>query len=114
MEIQTIKISAKGQISIPKEIRERMNLRVGEKLVLMEGNNQLVLQKTDELLNKLGISNESRDNMLASQDSLKKEQDNLSVPSMEEMFKQADRIKNQKEYTTKELMSMIHKRRARP
>ena len=35
------------------------------------------------------------------------------IPSMEEMFRQADNIKNQKKYTTKELVGMIHTRRGK-
>lgn len=35
------------------------------------------------------------------------------IPSMEEMFRQADKIKEQKEYTTKELLEMIHARRGK-
>ena len=35
------------------------------------------------------------------------------IPSMEEMFRQADKIKEQKKYTTKELVEMIHARRGR-
>ena len=35
------------------------------------------------------------------------------VPSMEEMFRRADTIKEQKRYTTKELLDMVHARRGR-
>ena len=35
------------------------------------------------------------------------------IPSMEEMFRQADNIKDQKKYTTKELVDMIHTRRGK-
>ena len=35
------------------------------------------------------------------------------IPSMEEMFRQADKIKEQKKYTTKELLEMIHARRGK-
>ena len=35
------------------------------------------------------------------------------IPSMEDMFRQADKIKEQKKYTTKELLELIHARRGK-
>ena len=35
------------------------------------------------------------------------------IPYMEEMFRQADKIKEQKKYTTKELLDLIHARRGK-
>ena len=76
MEIKTIKLSEKGQISIPKEIRKGMHLKKGDKLVLMAKGEQLIMQKADAVLKKLGIEEESLNNMLASQETLKKDWDN--------------------------------------
>ena len=76
MEIKTIKLSEKGQISIPKEIRKGMHLKKGDKLVLMAKGEQLIMQKADAVLKKLGFEEESMDNMLASQETLKKDWDN--------------------------------------
>ena len=76
MELKTIKLSEKGQISIPKEIRRGMHLKKGDKLVLMTKGEQLILQKVDLVLKKLGIEEESIDNMIASQETLKKDWDN--------------------------------------
>lgn len=36
-----------------------------------------------------------------------------NIPSMEEMFRRADKIKDQKKYTTNELLDMIHARRGK-
>ena len=118
MEIQTIKLSEKGQISIPKEIRDELKLSKGDTMIIISKGNQLILQKADSMLKRLGISEESFDTMLASQEVLKKDWDNKydeqwNGPSMEEMFKQADNLKDQKKYTTKGLLSMIHERRSR-
>ena len=44
---------------------------------------------------------------------LKKMLENEEMPSMEEMFRQADKIKDQKKYTTKGLLEMIHVRRGK-
>ena len=76
MELKTIKLSEKGQISIPKEIRKGMHLKKGDKLVLMANGEQLIMQKADAVLKKLGIAEESLNNMLASQETLKKDWDN--------------------------------------
>ena len=76
MELKTIKLSEKGQISIPKEMRKCMNLKKGDKLILMAKGNQLILQKADFMLKKLGINEESFDNMVTSQEVLKKDWDN--------------------------------------
>ena len=122
MELKTIKLSEKGQISIPKEIREELKLKKGDKLVLMSKGKQLILQKADLILKKLDIGEESLHNMLASEETLRKDWDNKyderwnnykTMPSMEEMFRQADKIKGQRSYTTKELLDMIHARRGK-
>ena len=76
MELKTIKLSEKGQISIPKEIREGMRLKKGDKLVLMTKGQQLILQKADLVLKKLGIEEESIGNMIVSEQTLKKDWDN--------------------------------------
>ena len=76
MELKTIKLSEKGQISIPKDIRKGMHLKKGDKLVLMTKGEQLILQKADAVLKKLGIDEESMGNMLVSEESLKKDWDN--------------------------------------
>ena len=76
MELKTIKLSEKGQISIPKEIRKDMRLKKGDKLVLMTKGQQLILQKADLVLKKLGIEEESIGNMIVSEQTLKKDWDN--------------------------------------
>ena len=76
MELKAIKISDKGQISIPKDIRKGMRLKKGDKLVLMTKGEQLILQKADIFLKKLGIDEESIGAMLLSEETLKKDWDN--------------------------------------
>ena len=76
MDLKTIKLSEKGQISIPKEIRKEMNLKKGDKLVMISKDEKLILQKADKLLKNLNIEEESIHNMLASQDILKKDWNN--------------------------------------
>lgn len=76
MDIKTIKLSDKGQISIPKDIRKGMHLKNGDKLVLMTKGRQLILQKADLLLKKLNIEEELIGTMLLSEETLKKDWDN--------------------------------------
>jgi len=76
MELKTIKLSEKGQISIPKEIRKDMHLKKGDKLVLVAKGNQLILEKADSFMKKAGIEEESIVTMLLSEETLKKDWDN--------------------------------------
>lgn len=76
MELKTIKISEKGQISIPKEMRKELKLKKGDKLAILTKGEQIIVQKADSLLKKLNIEDESFHNMLASEESLKKDWDN--------------------------------------
>lgn len=43
-----IKVSPKGQIVIPKEIRERLALRSGEKLLVLTRDGDILLRKAKE------------------------------------------------------------------
>lgn len=76
MDLKTIKLSEKGQISIPKEIRKGMHLKKGDKLVLVAKGEQLILEKADSFLKKAGIEEESIGTMLLSEKTLKKDWDN--------------------------------------
>ena len=76
MDLKTIKLSEKGQISIPKDIRKGMRLKKGDKLVLVAKGDQLILQKADSFLKKAGIGEESIGTMLLSEETLKKDWDN--------------------------------------
>ncbi len=41
----TVKVLPKGQITLPKQVRERFGIRVGDALVLEEGRDGIVLKK---------------------------------------------------------------------
>ena len=51
--IETIKVSSKGQIVIPERIRIELGIKEGTKLVLIEKNNSIVIEKEDQFINKL-------------------------------------------------------------
>ena len=45
----TVKVSSKGQIVIPREIRKKMGIKSGEKLLVLICNGDIVLRKTKEM-----------------------------------------------------------------
>lgn len=44
--IKTIKVSEKGQIAIPREIREKLNILQGDELIIVENNDKLLIEKS--------------------------------------------------------------------
>lgn len=52
MRIELTKISSKGQVVIPQDIREKMNLEEGETLSVSMQNNLIVLKKMENNLEK--------------------------------------------------------------
>ena len=44
-----IKVSSKGQIVIPREIRKKLGFKAGEKLLVLTCDGDIVLRKTQEL-----------------------------------------------------------------
>ena len=43
------KVSSKGQIVIPKEIRERLGVQPGERLLVMTRDKEIILRKTESV-----------------------------------------------------------------
>ncbi|MBS3765545.1 AbrB/MazE/SpoVT family DNA-binding domain-containing protein [Candidatus Bipolaricaulota bacterium] len=41
----TTTLTSKGQVTIPKELREKLDLRKGDKLVLVEEDGNIILRK---------------------------------------------------------------------
>jgi AbrB family looped-hinge helix DNA binding protein len=55
-----IKVSSKGQIVIPREIRKKLGVRGGEKLLVLTRNGDILLRKTkevtiEEIANKIDV-----------------------------------------------------------
>lgn len=44
-----VKVSPRGQIVIPKEIRNRLGIFPGKKLIVMTRNEEVLLKKTEEV-----------------------------------------------------------------
>lgn len=76
MDMKTLKVSPKGQISIPKEARESLGIRAGDSLVMLVNKKGIFLEKTKDLMSALEDRLESWECMLASEEVLKKEWDN--------------------------------------
>jgi AbrB family looped-hinge helix DNA binding protein len=43
-----IKVSSKGQIVIPREVRKKLGVKAGEKLLVLTRNGDILLRKTKE------------------------------------------------------------------
>ena len=51
--IETITMSSKGQIVIPERIRDELKIKEGTKLVMLEKDNSIILEKEEDFLKKL-------------------------------------------------------------
>jgi AbrB family looped-hinge helix DNA binding protein len=47
--MEMAKITSKGQITIPQEIREKMDLKKGDKIIFFEENGKCYFQNSNEL-----------------------------------------------------------------
>lgn len=45
METKIIKVTDKGQISLPIKIRKNLNIQYGDELIITQGDNSLVIKK---------------------------------------------------------------------
>ncbi len=45
--IDTTRVSEKGQIVIPKDVRDRLGLKAGTKVIIIAANDIMVLQRVD-------------------------------------------------------------------
>lgn len=74
MQIKTMKVSEKGQIAIPKEIRESVGIKEGDELLLFQKDDQILIQRAKKV-SKL-IEDNFSDILMLSQNSLKDVWDN--------------------------------------
>jgi AbrB family looped-hinge helix DNA binding protein len=71
--MKTLRVSPKGQISIPKEARDSLGIKTGENLVMFVSSRGIFIEKSRALLENRIAAWEC---MLASEDVLKKDWDN--------------------------------------
>ena len=74
VEIRTIKVSDKGQVSIPKDIRKNMKIKKGDNLVMMVKDSKIVLEKSERIA--LLLDGEFKDIKAFTEHSLKSVWDN--------------------------------------
>lgn len=72
--MKTIRVSDKGQIAIPREIREKLGIDKGDELVIVENNNKLLIEKAPNVSNK--IMDDFKDILAITENSLKEVWDN--------------------------------------
>ena len=48
--MELAKITSKGQITIPKDIREKMSLKTGDKILFFEENNRFFFQNSNSVV----------------------------------------------------------------
>lgn len=44
-----VKVSSKGQIILPKDVREKLGVKTGEKLLVLSRDGEILLRKTEEV-----------------------------------------------------------------
>ncbi len=49
IEVKTVKVSEKGQIAIPADIRNSIGIKQGDTLLLIQENKRILLQKAEQL-----------------------------------------------------------------
>ena len=69
-DIKTVKVSEKGQIAIPLDIRESIGIKQGDTLMLIQEEDKLLLQKTDNI--KKEVKDEFKHLLKHSEDVAKK------------------------------------------
>ncbi|MFH1240213.1 MAG: AbrB/MazE/SpoVT family DNA-binding domain-containing protein [Candidatus Diapherotrites archaeon] len=70
-EVEIITVSKKGQVVLPKNIREQLHIHQGSKLLLIQKEDKITLSKVDSLIDK--EPNEKKFTLLASEKSLAKD-----------------------------------------
>ena len=72
--IKTIRVSEKGQIAIPIEIREKLDISYGDELVIVQNEQKLLIEKAPKVSKK--IQDDFKDILKYSEQSLKEVWDN--------------------------------------
>ena len=70
IDIRTIRVSDKGQISIPKEVRKSLMIKKGDSLIMLVKKDRILLEKSGNI--SLLLDNRFKDVKAFSEKSLKK------------------------------------------
>lgn len=77
--IEIVKVSSKGQIVIPEDIRKELNIKEGTKLVLVERNGKITMESEKNFIKDLEMLNVDKEKigwLLLAEKSLSKIWDN--------------------------------------
>ncbi len=74
MIVKTVKVSDKGQIAIPQEIREEAGIKKGEELIIVQDNGTILLEKAQRVATKM--KDDFKDLLKFSEQALKSVWDN--------------------------------------
>ncbi len=74
MRIKNVKISEKGQIAIPLDIRVELGLKKGDELLIIQEGNKMLVEKAVSL--RVSFKDEFRDLLKASEETARKLWDN--------------------------------------
>jgi len=70
IELKTIKVSGKGQIAIPADIRKGIGIKKGDELLLVRKGKRIMLEKPEEFAKE--VKKEFKDMLTITESSLKK------------------------------------------
>ncbi len=59
--IETIKVSSRGQVVIPEDVRKSLKIKEGSKLVLIKKDNKMILELEDDFLKEINRNNSYED-----------------------------------------------------
>ena len=76
MIIKTVKVSEKGQIAIPREIREKTGIKRGDELIVVQEGNRIMIERTTQTSER--IKDDFSDLIRFSESSLRDVWDNES------------------------------------
>ena len=82
--MEIAKLSSKGQITLPKEIREKLCLKEGDKVMFIEKEGEIIMLKSAE-----NVINEMREAM-------KGEAERLGLESIDDVVKMIKEIRKEK------------------
>lgn len=52
--MKTVRVLSKGQITIPKKLREKLGIKIGEKLIIEEREEGILIKKTKTIFDIAG------------------------------------------------------------
>ena len=55
VELRTVTVSEKGQLAIPVDIRRRLNIRKGEKLLIAVKGRKVLIEKTEDFSKRMEL-----------------------------------------------------------